>query len=200
MVSAFLRGLLPCLASLVPIMASQVATAEIVQFSGNVIRLEGEPVAGGYVIAGTFNPLFQPWSYKYEYGMDEGGNMDSPNLSQAIADGNFLPIGSGTHTAIDGEFSGSGFNSAGPGLPVYIFAFSSFEPDESEYFALATNPAWVTGASNLSLNAANAQVFVFGQKSGASIALQGLPMPEPAGLALMTLGLVMMATMRRIHV
>src|SRR5687767_2230345 len=86
----------------------QSAAAEVVSYNGD-LTVNGGPVPNGFVIAGTFAPTFDPHNYKYVYG-DSSGNLLSSEYSQAVADGNFRPIGSGTTTFLDGAFAGTGFN------------------------------------------------------------------------------------------
>jgi hypothetical protein len=165
-------------------LSTGVASAEQVNYHGD-ITLNGAPVANGYVIAGTFKSTFNPGGYKYAYGIDGEGNMDSPRLSEAIADGNFIPIGAGVTTAPDGSFSGSGLNLAGDGQQIYLFAFNKPNADLSDHFALASNPSWLTSGASITIDGENTTQFVFGSKLGRTIALQVLPIPEPTALATM---------------
>lgn len=174
----------------------QFAAAEVVSYNGD-LTLNGGPVPNGFVIAGTFAPTFDPHNYKYVYG-DSWGNLLSSQYSQAVSDGNFRPIGSGTTTFLDGAFAGSGFNSTGAGHPIYLFAFDHPNPDLAENFALATSPSWITGGATLSISGADASAFVFGLKAGSTIELNGLPFPEPSSFALVaTLVCVLAPRLRR---
>jgi MYXO-CTERM domain-containing protein len=173
-----------------------VARAEQVNYHGDV-TLSGDPVANGYVIAGTFKSTFDPFTYKYEYGIDEAGNMDSPRLSEAIADGNFIPIGTGATTAPDGSFSGGGLNLAGDGKQIYLFAFNKPDADSSDLFALASNPSWLTSGTAITIDGENATQFVFGRKAGPTIALEVLPVPEPTAAAMAATALGGLALVRR---
>jgi hypothetical protein len=174
----------------------QSAAAEVVSYNGD-LTLNGGPVPNGFVIAGTFAPTFDPYNYKFVYG-DGSGNLLSTEYSQAVADGNFRPIGGGTTTFPDGAFAGSGFNSTGAGHPIYLFAFDHPNPDLAANFALATSPGWITGVSPLSITGADASNFVFGQKAGPTLGLNGLPFPEPSTFALVaTLSCVLAPRLRR---
>jgi len=174
----------------------QPVAAQLVLYNGD-LTLNGGPVPSGFVIAGTFAPTFDPQNYKFEYG-DGFGNLLSSAYSQAVADGNFRPIGSGTTTFPDGAFSGTGFNTTGAGHLVYLFAFDHPNPDLAANFALATNPAWVTGGHTLGISGANASAFVFGNKVGPTIGLNTLPFPEPSTFTLVaTLVCVLTPRFRR---
>ncbi|BBO33193.1 PEP-CTERM sorting domain-containing protein [Lacipirellula parvula] len=161
--------------------ATQLANAATVNYQGQLTNY-GAPVTTGYVIAGTFKPTFNPYSYKYVYGIDSAGNMDSPRLTQAIADGNFIPIGSGANVAADGSFSGSGVTALSAGTKLWIFAFDNVNADAAGNFALASHSTWLTSPSTVSLNGADALEFVFGFKFGNQISLNVLPVPEPSSL------------------
>jgi hypothetical protein len=186
----------PFVVAVLVALSTSVASAEQVNYHGD-ITLNGAPVANGYVIAGTFKSTFSPFNYNYEYGIDGEGNMDSPRLSEAIADGNFIPIGAGVTTAPDGSFSSSGFNLAGTGQQIYLFAFNKPNADLSDHFALASNPSWLTSGTTITIDGENATQFVFGSKSGPTIALHVLPTPEPTALATMGTALGGLALVRR---
>lgn len=79
----------------------EIQAAEIT-FEGNVV---GDFTLGTARL-GTFNPEFDPFQYKFAYGIDAVGNMDSPNYTRAVSDGNFRPIGGGNF--VNGSLSGSG--------------------------------------------------------------------------------------------
>lgn len=164
--------------------AAQLANAATVNYQGQLTNY-GVPVTAGYVIAGTFKPTFDPYSYKYVYGIDSAGNMDSPRLSQAIADGNFVPIGSGANVASDGSFSGSGVTALSAGKKLWMFAFDNINADAAGSFALASHSAWLTSPSTVSLNGMDATEFVFGFKMGDQISVNILPMPEPSSLLML---------------
>lgn len=166
--------------------SSRPVAAQFVTYSG-ALSLSGAPVANGFVIAGTFAPTFDPFSYKYVYG-DAFGNLLSSEYSRAVADGAFRPIGGGDTSSFDGTFSGVGLNTQGAGLAVYLFAFDHPDPDLAANFALASAAGWITGGgSGLTLAAADASIFVFGQKAGSTIQLNVLPLPEPTSLSLAVL-------------
>ena len=74
---------------------SAIAQAGVINYSGSIFDPFTEP-EGDFVVVGTFAPSFDPYLYKFVYGADELGNMpDGSKYSQAVADGNFNPIGDG---------------------------------------------------------------------------------------------------------
>lgn len=165
-------------------LAETCVQAQMVSYNGGVTQ-NGAPVANGFVIAGTFAPGFDVDSYKYVYGDESGNLLGLPHYSQAVADGNFRPIGDGALTLPDGSFAGSGSNETGVGRLVYLFAFDKPNPADSWFFAMATNPAWVTGSDSfLNISADEATQFPFGEKFGATLGLQIMPFPEPSSLSL----------------
>ena len=163
---------------------TQLAGAGTVNYQGQLTNY-GTTVTSGYVIAGTFKPTFDPYSYKYVYGIDEAGNMDSPRLSEAIADGNFIPIGPGAIVGSDGSFSGSGVTALSAGTKLWIFAFDNAIADAAQNIALASQPKWVTPSNNATLYGGDATEFVFGLKFGDQISLSFLPVPEPSSLLML---------------
>jgi hypothetical protein len=176
---------------------TQLAGAGTVNYQGQLTNY-GNTVTSGYVIAGTFKPTFDPYSYKYAYGIDSAGNMDSPRLTQAIADGNFIPIGAGANVAADGSFSGSGVTALSAGTKLWIFAFDNVNADAAGSFALASHSTWLTSPSTVSLNGMDASEFVFGFKLGDQISVNILPMPEPSSLLMLGAALgVAVASVRR---
>jgi hypothetical protein len=166
----------------------RAAHGQVVNYAGSVSN-QGAPVSSGFIIAGTFKPTFDPYSYKFVYGIDEFGNMNETMYSQAIADGNFIPIGSGALTQGDGSLTGSGIALGKVGQQVYLFAFNGPNPDLADNFALASHPAWVISNQGVSINTSQATQFVFGQPVGGALGLQVLPVPEPGSLALGCLAL-----------
>lgn len=165
----------------------------------------GQAIENGFVIAGTFEPGFDVSRYKFIYGMDDVGNMDSTGYSQAIVDGVFRPLGNGTHTVPNGTdddyiyphgyFSGFAATSDPDhyGSKIYLFCFND-ETQGNVLFAIftSTNPSWVLGSENRTLYASDADRFVFGSKGYGDfdIELQGLPMPEPSTIVILSSGLL----------
>lgn len=176
--------------------APHFASAAIVNYQGQLTNY-GAPVTTGYVIAGTFKPTFDPYLYKHAYGIDDAGNMDSPRLTQAIADGNFIPIGSGANVAPDGSFSGSGVTALSAGTKVWVFAFDNVNADAAQNFALASQPKWMTSPNAVTLYGGDATEFVFGFKFGDQISLSVLPMPEPSSLLMVCTALGVAAASAR---
>ena len=128
--------------------------------------------------------------------------MGSTQYSQAIADGNFRPIGNGTHTSASGFFDGSGTVSEISGSPIYFFVLSDqdrpgpSDPDLATMFALATSSSWFADDINV-IDGSEADNFVFGGLNGSAIELQGLPIPEPASGYLLISGLLLARLMFR---
>jgi hypothetical protein len=173
-----------------------------VTYHGHVYQGYGGPVVNGFAVAGTFAPGFDPFDYEYVYGIDEWGNMDQTHYSDAVADGNFLPIGGGTWTDESGYFWGSGASSAAPGTPVYLFVFDDSNPDLAANFGLATStdPSYRLSASGYaSVDATLANDFVFGWSSGDGIAVNVLPFPEPATSTLALLAMAGLPLARGCH-
>jgi hypothetical protein len=145
-----------------------------------------------FVIAGTFLPGFNPFSYPYVYG-DAFGNLTDPHhYNHAVADGNFRPIGTGTLADVGGFFSGSGTAAGIDNLPIYLFLFDHANPDGLSNLALvsSSNPSWrVQNDGIANLNGGTANVVVMGTGViGGRISLGIPPVPEPASAAFLLLG------------
>ena len=161
-----------------------VASATMVEYTGQV-TIRGRPVQNAFVIAGTFDPGFDPTTYGCFYGIG-GCNMDSTRYSQAITDGNFRPIGNGTHTTASGDFAGSGNASDISGSSIYLFVFKDgresgpSDPDLAKFFALATSTemSWIAGDINV-IDGSDANRFVFGGNNEGSIDLTSQKFSPP---------------------
>lgn len=151
------------------------------------------PDTGGSVYIGTFNPNFNPSFYKYAYGSDEVGNMRTPNLSKAISDGNFRPIGS---TPLTGRtFEGVAVADQWFGEKIWMFGFNSPDPDLANEFFLvsSTDSSWTVPGPGEStqLLGINANQFVFGSVLlGGVYEFQGLPVPEPTSFITLIAGMI----------
>ena len=126
---------------------------------------QGPPVGGGFVVAGTFAPGFDPSSYFDLFG-DEFGNVAPNHYSNAVAAGAFRPIGSPLTTSGDGFFNGSGSTTALEGSSVYLFAFR-IHPDFGDIAGVITtgsSPTFTVPAQggSTTIDAALADVVVFG--------------------------------------
>ena len=162
--------------------ATPVSPGAVVQYSGSLFDPDGF-LQNDWVIAGTFKPGFDVNQYDFIYG-DASGNLGGQHYTQAVADGNFRPIGSGTFANASGAFSGSGTATGIDGLPIYLFASAIPDIDQSFYLALATSPTWtVSNNGNVTIDAATASSFHFGYKDGTRMALSEIPFPEPSGVA-----------------
>jgi len=163
-----------------------------VSYSGK-IYFSGAPVVGGYVIAGTFKPGFSPSTYTYAYG-DSSGNLEPMAYDRAVADGNFLPIGSGALTSFGGAFSASGTTSAVAGTPVWFFAFQDNSRDSFfQVLASSSNASWQTptqpdGVTSFNVNTANQ--FIMGAPYLDGLQLTVIPFPEPSAAAIAMLGVI----------
>ncbi|MAE59862.1 MAG: hypothetical protein CMJ49_00745 [Planctomycetaceae bacterium] len=175
-----------------------------VNYSGFIHDPYPNSPVGDFVIAGTFDPTFNPWDYPYVYGDWVGNLVDGPEYAQAVADGVFRPIGAGTLTTDGaGSFSGTGSTTGIVGEALWIFAFGDPAPDDAWTFALCTSsdPGWLAsgdavGDQNV-LHSSEADVFVFGGSAAPAIALQGLPIPVPSAGAAGLAGLVWVCGRRR---
>lgn len=167
-----------------------------VSYSGTVYEYIYSPVPypHAFVIAGTFAPGFDYTLYTCVYGIDEVCNMNGNGFQRAVSDGNLFPIGAGTLTDANGEFSGSGMTSAAPGTPIFLFAFDG--PDSSGWiqsvaFASGTDPSFFVPAAGGSthLDASLASLSILGGSSvfdgfDGLVLSGGLPMPEPTSVVL----------------
>ena len=191
--------LFPLIVFLAPV---PVALATVVEYAGQVTH-QGEPVENAFVIAGTLGPDLNAVRYVCFYG-DASCNMLSSHYAQAVADGNFRPIGDGTHTSASGSFNGSGSASDISGLPIYLFVLSDqdrpgpSDPDLARLFALAssTDPSWIAGDINI-IDGQDANVFVLGSRNGTAIEVLSGPVPEPASGVLMISGILLALPMFR---
>lgn len=176
--NSFRRLLFVCL-TLAPYSAKAVS---IVNYTGGA-GASGMPLPGVFATAGTFKPGFDPYSYKYVYG-DAWGNMLTTNYSQAVADGNFMPIGSGAFTNAFGAYSGSGVATVPDDEQIWLFTFDNVDPDAASNFALASNPNWLVATPTVSIQGVNATEFVFGRPGPYVFELNTLPMPEPGTMSI----------------
>lgn len=193
----------PSLLSSLPICVcgflTQAVTAATVQYSGSVFFNFGTPIVGGYVVAGTFAPGFDPYNggqhsgtnYNCVYG-DDVCNLNPGAYDAAVSDGNFIPIGTGTVTDQNGRFSTSGSTSTPAGTPIWLFAFEDNSRDSGyQVLASSSNPAWQTPSQPTgvtTLTASDANLFVLGTSHPRGVALRGIPIPEPSSMALSVLG------------
>jgi hypothetical protein len=174
--------------------ALHAAPAAMVNYSGvlteNSFGPSG-PLNDDFVIAGTFKPGFDVNPYDFIYG-DAFGNLSPHHYTQAVADGNFRPIGSGTLADATGAFSGSGTATGIDGLPIWVFMFAD-RPEPQRLFFLAlvsgTGPEWrVQNDGATTLDTATANVFHFGQPAGGgAVAMNVAPFPEPGSAAVLAL-------------
>lgn len=184
------------------LMSAVVQTqAFTLNYSGQIV---GDPWGSGssqspiFVVAGVFSSTFDPGRYKYAYGLDDVGNMDRPHLDNAIADGNFIPIGVGkTLSPIgQGRYSITATGEGMGGCRVWVFAHTGEFPGAT--FALFSSdlPSWTIpadGVGTMSISSADANLFVFtGGKVGDAVAMQGMPFPEPSTSAAFGFGMAIL--------
>ena len=151
-----------------------------------------------FVVAGVFSSTFDPWRYSDVFGIDDVGNMDRPHLDDAIASGVFTPIGAGrTLSALgQGRFNISATGGGMGGSQVWIFAHTGESPGATFTLFSSDLPSWTVptdGTGAMTISTAEANRFVFGDKFGNAVALQGLPFPEPSTVATFALGTLVLA-------
>jgi hypothetical protein len=180
------------------LMAAVLAPADMasadanVNYSGKLLHSPGGlPVDGGFVIAGTFAPGFEPSTYFQVYG-DGSGNVAPNHYMNATFAGSFLPIGLPVLTTAAGFFAGSGTTNAAAGTPVYVFAFP-VHPDLGQQFgviATGSDAAFLVpaGMGSTSINFNLANNFLFGSGTANGLAAGQLPIPEPHTFVLTVIG------------
>ncbi len=179
------------------------ASAATVQYSGKLFAEFGPPVVGGEVIIGTFAPSFDPSQYNCVYGDEScnqvGGSFGSA-FDSAVGEGNFFPIGFGAVTEIDGSFSGFGNTAAPAGTQIWLFAFENLTRNSFyQVLASSTDPAWqVPTQPNgfTAIVASQANIFVMGFPDPEGVRLNVVPFPEPAGMAMLGLGMAFVGGLR----
>ena len=181
-----------------------IAAAATVTYQGflqedAVLPPQSFNLSDDFVIAGTFAPGFDPFNYTHVYG-DSVGNLTDPlHYTHAVADGNFRPIGAGTLSDAAGAFSGSGTATKIDNLPIYLFLFADADPNGLSNLALvsSTDPSWrVQNDGIATLDAATANVFPLGSRSGNRIVMQIPPVPEPAPGIFILLGAALSLQLR----
>jgi hypothetical protein len=178
--------------ALMGLVTASAARGGVVTYSGSV---NSPFVPAEFMALGTFKPGFNPFSFFAVYG-DSSGNLVGPFYAQAVADGNFRPLTSGSLSseAISGSANAVGIE----GQRLWLFLLNK---PSAVYGLLAsgTDPSWLApsdaGIGTLALNSAD--MFVFGSGGhGQALRLDGLPFPEP-GLGLAVCGAAMLLSTRR---
>jgi hypothetical protein len=173
--------------------------AATVNYQGTLYS-NGAPVQGGRVIAGTFKPGFNISNYSCTYG-DAFCNTNPNNYSQAVADGNFIPLDSGVLTNTSGLFFGTGTSTA-TGSQIWFYGFTGSQPiavGSQQLLASSSNASYVVPASgSIAPLASVANQFVYGSLFSNGFQVAGLPFPEPtsAGLALLSFTALVMRRVR----
>ena len=172
------------------LLPTTVATAAAtVNYQGYLYGEFGSPAYGGFIIAGTFAPGFNPETIACVYG-DESCNVGTEYYTLGVNDGTIRPIGDGVTTDSNGFFSGTGTTSEIAGSPIYLFGFPPFSSAEG-VVATSNHPSFLVPPTDGSttLDASLANSFVFGYQTGNGIAVAVLPFPEPSALALVVIAL-----------
>jgi hypothetical protein len=165
------------------------SSAGTVYVDGDITSLD----AVGAAVVGTFKPGFNPYSYKYVYGIDPVGNMSGPNYNRAVSDGNFRPAGSGDGWVYGGGFYALGDTTGMDGQQVWLFLFNNETPDLATQFVLCSGSgsSWIapSGALETTIAGDSADQFVFGNGGrGSALMFQGMPIPEPSAAVLLLAG------------
>ncbi|MBN1908970.1 MAG: PEP-CTERM sorting domain-containing protein [Pirellulales bacterium] len=168
--------------------AGQVYYGGSVGWGGN-----DDPVQYGFVIAGTFAPSFDPLFYNMVYGGGPGSGIETTRYSQAVKDGNWIPVAPGTLTGKDGKYLGVGTTKPSQiGEQLFVFCFNDPDPNKATRLALCTSSIadWTAGSTNY-LYAKDANVIIYGSDSNKyDVALQAVMfVPEPSTVILLLTGL-----------
>ena len=178
-------SLLLMVVMLVILASPKMVCSQGVSYLGYLTDQFGDPLVGGAVVVGTFDPNFDPFEYTCFYG-DSICNLNGGAFFNAVSDGNFVPI----HTTISiagGLFVGSGLASVPEGEPLWLFAFEDASFNSLyQVLASSTDPAWQVPASGQStfIHAANANLFEMGMSGPNGVQLSVIPIPEPSSSVL----------------
>jgi hypothetical protein len=169
--------------AIVMLAVAQLTHAGVVNYSGQVVHEFGGPVSGSLVVIGAFAPGFEVSQYNCIYG-DDFCNLDfGTAFTDAVADGNFIPIDD-TLTGFDGSFSDNGFTSLPDGTQLTIFAFEGDMPT-SFFQAMHSglDPSWFVSSAGNTIDAGQVRLTV-------------VPFPEPVGLVMVGIVLPAVASVR----
>lgn len=204
-----LRIIHPLIAGLTLLTSPNPVIAAQITYTGTVYSLN--PVCafpdGLSVRLGIFNPAFDPFRYKFVYGVDDAGNMNETGYNRAVGDGNFTPLGSGFgFRGVDSwKFIGSANVQGIAGQRLWLFLFDNRNPNQASTMALfsGSDSSWFGPPNNgqVTIDASTADIFVFGGGGrGGQIELGILPFPEAPTWSLLGLGLIsLLARLRRQH-
>lgn len=192
------------------------ASAANVDFQGYLYSGEsGLPIISGRIIVGTFKPGFDVLRYPCIYG-DVVCNLDGNAYYQAVADGNFIPLSNVNDinpfnvlipnkdpsivlTGPGGYFSGTGTTDA-VGSQLWIFGFPQPEPFLGgllQALASGNSDAFrVPAVGTTLIDAAQTNIFVFGEHYGNGIRTTVVPFPEPTSLSFFSIAAVMLGASR----
>ena len=175
---------------------ASTATAGPVGASGLVFNEFGSPLVNGLVVVGTFAPSFDPHTYTHHYG-DESNNLLPDAYTQAVADGNFIPIASDL-TDSAGFFASFG-NSSAVGSQLWMFAFSGPAPDTFYQVLASTNASnWFVQPGSIAtvMEATQANDFELGLDHPLGVQLNVVPFPEPGAMSLAMCATLSVALLR----
>lgn len=178
----------------------QSAHTATINYSGRVFKNPyinlNTPLEEAFVIVGTFAPGFAPHSYNFVYG-DTSGNQNEFAYPMAVSDGNFIPLGSGTFTDADGNYSASVETSLPEGTPIWQFVLKGDDNDPTDDALpqsqiLASSLIWQIPAQpdgTIDLVATHADMFIMGGPHPLGISVSVPPFPEPRTVTMGALAL-----------
>lgn len=171
--------------------ASAACADATVSYHGYLYNQALTPIQGGFVIAGTFDPGFNPASYFAVYG-DAFGNVAAGHYSAAVAAGTFRPVGLPVNTSASGFFSGSGTTTAAAGTSIYLVAFPEHPDLGGTFGVLGTgiDPTFRVpdAMGSTDIDAALANQFYWGRHVNGGVGVGTLPIPEPSTLGALIVG------------
>jgi hypothetical protein len=170
-----------------------------VTYQGYLYNFNGQPVNNGRVVAGTFKPRFNTdtWNYWQTFG-DAVANADGDSYFEAVANGTFTPVGSPASTNSMGFFQGLGTTSAPVGSKIWVYGFlDQFLNDENMVLGTSAGSLFAVSAQpSVSIDVALADSFLWGSHFNNGFKTELGPIPEPATIGLVALGMAAMILVR----